>query len=325
MGNLAFTKDKNQIGTPWHIVEFLSDLLETQNKRVLDPTAGSGNMLEFAGVKIGIEYDAKAFEMLQERYQEGHFIHASVFDSTEWMKQQNPDVVLMNPPFNMEKTKGLEFVRFVADTINHGRLAALVPTNCGATGKKVIDKVKEELLSNHTLEAVFSFNKELFYPAASASAICMIFKLGEPHQGKTWFADFQDDGLEKSRHEGRIDSNGLWEGKKTEWLTMFQEKPSWQISNSENRIPCELKEITAKDNWTPSDAISRDPESLRPTLDDFRQTVREYMDYRIGQIGLNQFLKENPHLLPPKEERIKNLQKQIALLQKEIEELQKEN
>lgn len=319
--SLAFTKDKNQVATPWHIVEFLSELLNTENKRVLDPTAGNGAMLTHAVEKYGIELDEKPYKMLCERYPEGHFLNASLFESAEWIKEQKPEVILMNPPFNADKTKGLEFVRFTADTVGSGMLAAIVPSGIIGRPKGLLVNTKKQLLERHSLKAVFSFNNDLFYPAASVGVVCLIFELGKPNADKTWFAVFEDDGLEKDRKKGRIDKAGKWNEVKSLWLDMFKEKPEHMIANEENLIPCESKLITAEDDWNPKSQIKRDPKSLIPTDEDFEKVVNEYMDFKIKQVGLEKFLEDNPHLLPPKEKRIEILEKRIADLQKQLEEL----
>lgn len=325
MANLAFTRDKNQIATPWHIVEFLSDILDVKNKKVLDPTAGNGAMLEYAAEKYGIELDEKPFKMLCDRYAEGHFINGSLFENEKWIKEISPEVCLMNPPFNADKTKGLEFVRFTADAMGTGMLAAIVPIGCGDNVKKIIVATKEALLKNHTLNSVISFNNELFYPAAAVGVMCLIFELGKPHNGETWFADFSDDGLVKDRRLGRIDKNGTWMQTKEKWIQLFNDRPSYKKMNKEGNTPCNSKEVNAGDFWIPNQNIDFDDEYLRPKPEDFRKTVKDYMDYRIKTVGLEQFLKDNPHLLPPKEERIKQLRKRIAQLEEEIKRLENED
>ena len=333
--SINFTHNKNTVATPWHIAELLTEYFDAGNKRTFDPTAGIGSFLQYTRQPYGIEYDTSAYERLQESLPDGHFVHGSLFEQTDWIKAQNIEVVLMNPPFNQPKelmpkeyseqfgkkgadsTKGLWWVQFVADTVGSGRLAAIIPTSCGGTGKKAIDQVKAELLKRHTLDAVLSFNNELFYPGASVGTICMIFTLGKPHTGKTLFINCTDDGLIKDRTQGRIDKDNKWADIKQEWLHILQEKID-APKQTEGHICSAYKEVTDTDSWTPSSHWEYD---LTPTDEDFKKTVRDYMDWRISQIGLQAFLDENPHLKPTKEEQKQKIQRQIAVLQARLEQL----
>jgi hypothetical protein len=65
-------------------------------------------------------------------------------------------------------------------------------------------------------------------------------------------------------------------------------------------------------------------ELLSPTVEDFRKTVKDYMEWRIKTDGLKKFLKDNPHLRPSPQERLKRAKEQMAQLQKEIQELENE-
>lgn len=226
----------------------------------------------------------------------------------------------MNPPFNVENTKGLEFVRFVASCLDHGYLAAIVPTGAISNGKKAITETKKRLLEHNTLEAVLKLNGELFYPSAAVGVVLMVIKIGEPHNGETWFADLEYDGLEKDRTKGRIDTNGLWQDVKKRWLDIYEEKPSRQIikDQPEDYIACQMASVTAEDDWMPLTRIPHDPELLRPTLEDFSKTVREYMDWNFNTYGASHFLRRSPGLLPPREYQIEHLRKQIDALQESI-------
>lgn len=338
MGDLAFTKDKNQIGTPWHVVEFLGDLLEVDDKRVFDPTAGSGNMLARAGERYGVEFDQKAYDMLCERYPNDveNFINADIFESADFIAKVAPEVVLMNPPYNAEPTKGLKFVQFVADAVGSGRLACVVPVNCGAAnGKKAIDKIRGELLERHRLDYVFKMNGELFYPTATPGVVVMIFTLGTSNAGnQTFFADLSDDGLEKVRHQGRVDV-GTWSETKARWLDYCKRKPTEQQGAAETVIPCARAEVTVSDSWLPSDAVPRDPSTLMPTPEDFRKVVNDYIDFIKNDAGpyralrgeaarLNAYMDDHPDLKPPVEQRIQTLEQRIQDMQQQLEALKQE-
>lgn len=252
---IAFNKytgkaDKNQAFTPDHITEFMCRITEIDHtKRVLDGTCGSASFLVQAMVKeladcrrghtadetarlqdtvkkqniYGIEIEEKAFglavtNMLIHGDGNSNIKFGSCFDksSIEFIELADPDVILMNPPYNAkplgipekykaawgkakngkeDPTKGLVFVQYFSDMIKklndekrtNGintktvKLAVLLPLACAIGTSNIIKSVKASLLEENTLEAVFSLPSEIFYPGASVCACCMLFTLGQPH------------------------------------------------------------------------------------------------------------------------------------------------
>lgn len=179
---IAFNKytgkaDKNQAFTPDHITDFMARITEIdRNSVVLDPTCGSGSFLVQAMVKeladchrgktdneakklkdlvmkqhiYGIENEEKAYglattNMLIHSDGNSNIIFQSCFDSADFIKKANPDVILMNPPYNAkpitipdkykkkwgkkkkgkfieydgkeDPTKGMIFIHFLSDVI----------------------------------------------------------------------------------------------------------------------------------------------------------------------------------------------------------------
>lgn len=252
---IAFNKytgkaDKNQAFTPDHITEFMCRITEVDHtKRVLDGTCGSASFLVQAMVKeladcrrghtadetaqlqdtvkrhniYGIEIEEKAFglavtNMLIHGDGNSNIKLGSCFDkdSADFIKLADPDVILMNPPYNAkplgipdkykvdwgkakdgkeDPTKGLVFVQYFSDVIKKlneekrakginpktVKMAVLLPLACAIGNSNVLKFVKAALLEDNTLEAVFSLPAEIFYPGATVCACCMLFTLGQPH------------------------------------------------------------------------------------------------------------------------------------------------
>lgn len=332
--DLAFMKDKNQVATPWHVVDFLSDLFRVDGKTVLDPTAGSGAMFARAGTAVGVEFDPKAFLLLKERVPHGEFLNASIFEAEDWIRERRPDAVLMNPPFNCQKsvmpeeyrkafgnkgadnTKGLYFVQWVADAAAKAgatRLAAVLPTGAIKSGNKAVDATKRQILERHSVEAVLGLNEELFYPAVAVKTAILILRLGEPDDGQTWFADFSEDGLTRDRTRGRWDKDGTWEQTKAEWLRQYAER-------SEHVVRLE-----AEADWNPS-VVLRPPVDLCVTDEDLRKTVYEYWDWKIkaAMRGETKLPGVKPVREPTKEERLERLRSRQRVIADMIAELEAE-
>lgn len=134
--NLFFTtfnkyvgkSDKNQAFTPDHICDFMSKAVGvSKHSRVLDPCCGSGAFLvramtdamddcetESEREKIkknhifGIEYEEGAFglsstNMLIHGDGNSNVVQDSMFNRGKWIRDNNINIVLMNPPYNATK------------------------------------------------------------------------------------------------------------------------------------------------------------------------------------------------------------------------------
>lgn len=181
----------------------------------------------------------------------------------KWIEEANIDLVLMNPPYNASKaqvpdsfatewgktstdpTKGLYFVRFVADCVNKGRLITLLPLACAIATDGKIAEYKQYMLDRHTLDAVFSFPTEMFYPGANAVVCCMVFDLNKPHADsnkETFFGYFKDDGFEKRKGVGRIDAYDKWDSIEKQWMDLYDHRTT-KAGLSVTR------QVDAKDEW----------------------------------------------------------------------------
>ena len=187
----------------------------------------------------GIEYEEGAFglsstNMLIHGDGNSNVVRDSMFNREEWIQDKNINIVLMNPPYNATKnqcdseftktwsastkedpSKGFHYVEWIARHVPSScKMAVLLPMQCAIGNGKVIKEFKKKMLSNYTLDAVFSLPNELFYPGASATACCMIFDLSQRHERanrETFFGYFKDDKFIKRKGTGRIektDSNG---------------------------------------------------------------------------------------------------------------------
>ena len=217
---------------------------------------------------------------------------ASCFDVKKWIEDAKADIVLMNPPYNASKSqvpesfakkygksttdpsKGLYFVKYIADTVGKGRLVTLLPMSCAITTNGIIADIKEQLLDKHTLDAVFSFPAEMFYPGASAVACCMVFDLGRPHSDdkETFFGYFKDDGFEKRKGVGRVDIKNKWDEIEKEWLSLYDHR--------ETKIGKSITQrVSADDEWCAEAYMETDYNNL--CEENFINTLRDYAAFLI--------------------------------------------
>lgn len=218
---------------------------------------------------------------------------SSCFDEEDWIRNvAKVDVVLMNPPFNASKdqvppshakkygssttdpSKGLYFVRYIADTVGKGRLVTILPMSSAIGISGIIEDIKVQLLDKHTLDAVFSLPAEMFYPGASAVACCMVFDLGRPHSDdkETFFGYFKDDGFEKRKGIGRVDIKNRWTDIEKEWLYLYTHK----ISKVGVSV---VKHVTAEDEWCAEAYMETDYSTLSEK--DFIQKLVDYSAFLV--------------------------------------------
>ena len=250
----------------------------------------------------GIEFDKNVYglsttNMLIHGDGNSNVRLGSCFELGNWIEQANADVVLMNPPYNASKnqvpedfaktwkktstdpSKGLCFVEFVAQKVNRGRLLTLLPMACAIQTDGVIGNFKQKMLERHSLDAVFSFPAEMFYPGASAVACCMVFDLGKPHkkEKETFFGYFKDDGFEKRKGVGRVDVRDKWESIEKEWFDLYEHR-STVAGKSVNR------HVEANEEWCAEAYMETDYSTLCD--EDFIRKMRDYAAFLVQNEGI---------------------------------------
>lgn len=355
---IAFNKytgkaDKNQAFTPDHITDFMCRVVGVdRTKRVLDITCGSGSFLVQAMVKelsdckrgkteaeakelmekvkkeniYGIEVEEKAYglattNMLIHGDGNSNIEFGNCFDKKEFIKEANPDIILMNPPYNAkpisipdhyknkwskgakegkeDPTKGLVFIEYLSDIIkeinekreskNEARkevkLAVLLPMSAAIGSKSDIKNIKETMLKNNTLEAVFTLPAEVFYPGASVSACCMVFTLGKPHTNadgtvnETFFGYFKEDGFKKKKNLGRVEQfdekgESKWKKIEEQWLDLFRNKKALDGLSA-------MAKVSGEDEWLCEAYMKTDYSKLSQA--DFQRVLNDFLAYQVKE------------------------------------------
>lgn len=349
---IAFNKytgkaDKNQAFTPDHITNFMCRATGVdRTKRVFDGTCGSGSFLVQAMVlelidcnrqrateaekqvmreKVakehiyGIEIEEKAFglsttNMLIHGDGNSNIKHASLFESEAFIRQANPDIILMNPPYNAkpitipkvykkgwksdakeDPTKGMVFLKFISDVVvkmNKERLdsgkprkevnvAILLPVAAAIGNSNFISDMKTALLEENTLNAVFTLPPEVFYPGSSTNACCMMFTLGRPHKmadgtiPKTFFGYYKDDGHKKKKNLGRIEQ--FDKDNNSIWKQIEEEWLDLYRNKTVKDGMSAMQAVTGDDEWLCEAYMKTDYSKLSET--DFQQTLNNYLAY----------------------------------------------
>lgn len=357
---IAFNKytgkaDKNQAFTPDHITDFMCRVADVdRTKVVLDATCGSGSFLVQAMVKeladcrkghteadaisliedikkkhiFGIENEEKAYglattNMLIHGDGNSNIKFASCFDCEDFIKGANPDIILMNPPYNAkpigipekykknwgkakdgkeDPTKGYVFIQFLSDVIKSMnidrerkglpkktvKLAVLLPVSAAIGTSSILQSSKAEMLKDNRLEAVFTLPSEIFYPGAAVNVCCMVFTLGLPHQNA--------DGTTNETFFGFYREDGFKKKKNLGRIEQFDTdgnskwrkiEEDWLRLFRNKKVVDGLSataEVTADDEWLCEAYMKTDYSTL--SQEDFQQTLNNYLSYLVKEGNL---------------------------------------
>ncbi len=306
--------DGNSLGivlTPPHLTEFMAELINIdKNSKVIDICCGSGTFLVTAmGTMFkqasapdeieyirknnlyGIEQDSDIHtlalaNMIIRKDGKSNIVHGDCFNKDTIAKFSNlkdtnnqPVILnkgLLNPPYSQKDHCELEFVEQELNLLCQGGLLAVVcPMSC-AIGTKFKD-VRERLMKNNTLKAVFSMPDEIFNGNGASTNVCvMVWEAGYKHNPEisTFFGYYKDDGFVKRKKLGRVDVYGKWKEIKKEWLRLYREK---EVKDGISVKHC----VTHKDEWLCEAYMKTDYSKL--TEDDFQKTLNNYLAYLIKE------------------------------------------
>lgn len=301
--------DKKGLGivlTPRHITELFSLIANLNtNSKVLDICTGTGGFLisamhsmikkskthaEIEKIKkenlVGVEQQPNMFalaasNMILRGDGKANLYQGSCFDAaiTKEIKNRECNIGMINPPYSQSSgdLHELAFINHMLNCLTVGGMGiAIVPMSCAIAPHSM----KEELLNNHTLEAVMSMPDNLFYPVGTVTCI-MVFRARIPHEVEnksTWFGYWKNDGFELMRHQGRIDQYGRWESIRDKWVRMFRNR---EVHAGESV----MKQVTAQDEWCAEAYMETDYSLL--TKEDFEQAVKNYAIFKIANIEEN--------------------------------------
>jgi len=295
--------DKKALGivlTPRHITELFSLISQVhKGSKVLDICAGTGGFLiaamhqmlrtakteaEETDIKknrlIGIEqqpnmYALGASNMILRGDGKANLHQGSCFDEgiVKEVKNHNCDIGMINPPYSQsdEELHELVFVKHMLNCLApKGVGVAIVPIGCAISNHPV----REEILKEHTLEAVMSLPDDLFYPVGVVPCI-MVFTAHQPHSvasKKSWFGLWKTDGFVKTKHRGRVNDSNSWPEIRDEWVGNY-------INRDEIPGHCTKALVTSEDEWCAEAFMETDYDLL--SIEDFKSVVLNYLSHNI--------------------------------------------
>lgn len=190
------------------------------------------------------------------------------------------DAFVLNPPYSAEGN-GMNFVERALSMMHKGYAAIIIQSSAGSGKAKEINK---RILEHHTLLASIKMPIDLFIGKSSVQTNIYVFKVAEKHDPKhiVKFIDFSNDGYTRTnrkkasinlrdtdRAKERYDElvNLVLYGK--QYLNIFTEKEYYEA-------PIDPQN---GGDWNKSAPID-----TRPTLNDFKRTVAEYLAWEVSNL-----------------------------------------
>ena len=241
--------------TPPHITDLFADMAGiTKDSIVLDSCCGTGGFLISAMKKMvadcggdsalvekvkktqlfGIEVQAEIYalaisNMILQDDGKSSIVSGDCFALVEQMRQKNPTVGLLNPPYKAEKDD-IEELEYVLNNLEmlrpNGICIALVPISCVVVQEGSGLELKKRLMKDHSLLGVMSLPEELFHNSKVGVVTCaMVMQAHVPHgKKKSWLAYWRNDGFVKIKGRGRVDQLHRWPEIRDGWLSAFQSR-----------------------------------------------------------------------------------------------------
>ncbi|TRX41274.1 HsdM family class I SAM-dependent methyltransferase [Flavobacterium restrictum] len=198
------------------------------------------------------------------------------------------DAFILNPPYSANGN-GMNFVEKALDMMNKGYAAIIIQNSAGSGRAKEYTK---RILEKHTLLASIKMPVDIFIGKASVQTNIYVFKVNEKHHKEEMvkFIDFSSDGY--TRTNRKKTSNNL---KDTNQAKQRYEELVNLVRLGKSKLNIytnkEYHEATI-DPKNGADWNQSAPQDEKPTLQDFKKTVSDYLAWEVSTILKQQNIKD---------------------------------
>ncbi|MDR2205603.1 MAG: SAM-dependent methyltransferase [Flavobacteriaceae bacterium] len=190
------------------------------------------------------------------------------------------DAFILNPPYSAQGN-GMNFVEKALNMMNKG-YAAIIIQNSAGTGKA--KDYNKRILEKHTLLASIKMPIDLFIGKSSVQTNIYVFKVNEKHHPDDMvkFIDFSNDGY--TRTNRKKSSNNL---KDTDRAKERYEEVVNLVRFGKNKLNIFTEQEYYEGTIDPKNGADWNqtvPIDTKPTFDDFRKTVADYLAWEVDQL-----------------------------------------
>lgn len=187
---------------------------------------------------------------------------------------------ILNPPYSAEGN-GMVFVEKALNMMNQGYASVIVQGSAGSGKAKEINK---RILARNTLIASIRMPIDLFIGKSNVQTYIYVFKVNQPHHSDeiVKFIDFSNDGYTRSNR--RKASNNL---RNTNQAIERYEEVVNLVRFGKHKLQLLTDEEYYEGNIDPrngADWNQTAPIDTTPTLDDFKQTISNYLAWEVSEL-----------------------------------------
>ena len=193
------------------------------------------------------------------------------------------DAFVLNPPYSA-KGNGMIFVEKALSMMKKGYAAIIIQGSAGS-GKAV--EYNKKILEKNTLLASIKMPIDLFVGKSSVQTYVYVFKIGEAHEKDETvkFIDFSNDGYTRTNRKKasvNLRDTDNAKGRYAELVDLVRfGKKKLNIFTEKEYYEGTI-DPTKGDDWNQSA-----PVDTKPTLEDFKKTVADYLDWEVSNIIKN--------------------------------------
>ena len=190
------------------------------------------------------------------------------------------DAFVLNPPYSANGN-GMNFVERALSMMNKG-YAAIIIQNSAGSGKAIT--YTKKILAKHTLIASIKMPIDIFIGKASVQTNIYVFKVNEPHHKDepVKFIDFSNDGYTRTNRKKA--SNNL---KDTNQAKERYEELVSLVRFGKSKLNIFTEQEYYEGTIDPNNGADWNqsaPIDTKPTLQDFKHTVSEYLAWEVSNI-----------------------------------------
>ena len=190
------------------------------------------------------------------------------------------DAFVLNPPYSANGN-GMNFVERALSMMNKGYAAIIIQNSAGSGKAKDYTK---KILTKHTLIASIKMPIDIFIGKASVQTQVYVFKVNEKHHKDEMvkFIDFSNDGY--TRTNRKKESNNL---KDTNQAKERYEELVSLVRFGKSKLNIFTEQEYYEGTIDPNNGADWNqsaPIDTKPTLQDFKHTVSEYLAWEVSNI-----------------------------------------
>lgn len=191
---------------------------------------------------------------------------------------------ILNPPYSAEGN-GMVFVKRALSMMDKGYASIIIQ---GSAGSGKASELNKEILKSNRLLASIKMPIDLFVGKSSVQTYIYVFRVGEAHENDytVKFIDFSNDGYTRSNRKKASNNLRDTDNAKERYqevvdLVKYGKGKLHYLTESEyyeGHI-----DVEKGDDWNQTAPID-----LKPTLDDFKKTIGDYLAWEVSNLLKNQ-------------------------------------